>query len=878
MTLDLRRAALLLYVVALAASTAVRWHRAGSPPQLPAGAQSIELRAVDRDLTRRREAVAVSYYRSAPEEAAGAAGGSAIPVVLLHGSPGAASNFDELAPLLATQRPVLVPDLPGFGHSTRHVPDYSIAAHADYLLQFLDALEIESAHLVGFSMGGGVALHVADRAPQRVSSLTLVSAIGVQELELLGDYTLNRLVHAVQLWGLRALTWLVPHFGALDRGMLSVEYARNFYDTDQRPLRRILRRWPGPTLIVHGENDFLVPAQAALEHHRLVPQSELVLRDDSHFFLFTDPDAVAAHLRGFFDRVERGEAPLRRDASPSRLAEAARGFDRGAIPPWSGPALLVMLVLIALSTLISEDLTCVGSGVLVAQGRLSLIAAIAACYAGILLGDLLLFWIGRTFGRAAVRRPPLRWWISDEALEESSRWLRRRGAVMVLLSRFLPGARLPTNLAAGVLRTRGPRFLLYFAIAGALWTPPVVWISAHLGRSLLPQLEGLRARLLIAALLLALLIWSVRKLVLPLLTHAGRRRAIGRWQRIRHWEFWPWWLVYPPVILRMLYEGLRRRDLLLFTAVNPAIPAGGFVGESKSAILEGLRGGESFLPRWRRIDGGVSPEQGMRAVERFTVEHDLDFPLVLKPDRGERGRDVRVVHSLEEAHAYFEGPPRPRPATLVQEYVGGAEYGVFWSRGPDDAEGTILSIHEKRRPVVEGDGRRTLERLILDDARAVALLHKYRNEHPDAHRRIPDAGEKVVLVDIGAHNRGTIFVDVCEHATPELHAAIGEIADRLPGFDFGRLDLKVPDVESLRSGREITLIEINGVTSEAAHMYDRRHGILDAWRILGAQWAECYRIGEQRRRGGQPVLSWIAFAKLVLTRRVGEPRPAPESR
>jgi pimeloyl-ACP methyl ester carboxylesterase len=65
--------------------------------------------------------------------------------------------------------------------------------------------------------------------------------------------------------------------------MLNVEYARNFYDTDQRPLRHVLESSRGPMLILHGKDDWNVPPAAALEHHKIVRQSELVLLEGNHF-------------------------------------------------------------------------------------------------------------------------------------------------------------------------------------------------------------------------------------------------------------------------------------------------------------------------------------------------------------------------------------------------------------------------------------------------------------------------------------------------------------------------------------------------------------------------------------------------------------------
>ncbi len=118
-------------------------------------------------------------------------------------------------PALANRYRVISPDLPGFGGSTWRIPDYSIVAHAQYVLQLLDSLHIGQAHIVGFSLGGGVALNIAHMAPERVRSLTLLSSIGAQEYELAGEYHLNHAIHGLQLAGLWGLRELVPHFGLL---------------------------------------------------------------------------------------------------------------------------------------------------------------------------------------------------------------------------------------------------------------------------------------------------------------------------------------------------------------------------------------------------------------------------------------------------------------------------------------------------------------------------------------------------------------------------------------------------------------------------------------------------------------------------------------
>ena len=185
----------------------------------------------------------------------------------------------------------MIPDLPGFGDSTEKIPDYSFRAHARYLLEFADQLNIEKFDVLGFSMGGGVVLSLSDLAPEKVRSVSMVSAIGVQEYELLGEYHLNHALHAAQLgffWFLKEST---PNFGIFDR--MVIPYCRNFYDSDQRPLRGILQKIEVPLLIIQGTQDDLVPVETARENARLAPQSEYhEFGDENHFIVFGHPEKV----------------------------------------------------------------------------------------------------------------------------------------------------------------------------------------------------------------------------------------------------------------------------------------------------------------------------------------------------------------------------------------------------------------------------------------------------------------------------------------------------------------------------------------------------------------------------------------------------------
>jgi membrane protein DedA with SNARE-associated domain len=691
-----------------------------------------------------------------------------------------------------------------------------------------------------------------------VRSLTLLSSIGVQELELLGSHLLNHGVHALQLAAVWALHEATPHFGRLDGFLLDVPYARNFYDTDQRPLRRILGELDMPVLIVHGKHDPLVPADAAREHHRLVPQSDLLMLDGSHFMVFRDQGRLASPIGEFLDRVAIGAARGRDAAKPQRIASAARPFDPSVVPAAAGLTLLLLLSLIALATLVSEDLTCIATGLLVSQGRLGLMAGSAACAVGILVGDLLIYGAGRFLGRPSLQRRPLKWMVTPSALARSSEWFGRRGPTVIIGSRFLPGTRVATYFAAGLLKTSFWKFLLYFSVAVALWTPLLVGLASWLGARMLPWFGLFQRWALPGAAAFAVLVWLLLSLVRSLSSWPGRRRLLGALRRKLEWEFWPPWAVYLPLLPWIAWLALRHRGLTVFTAANPGIEAGGFIGESKSAILDALAA--ETVAAYRKIEATRPAAERLEAAQRFLDEHSLQLPAVIKPDVGERGRGVAIVRNEAQLRQALESQDGD---CLIQEYVAGPELGVFYVRRPDDERGRIFSITDKRLPGLVGDGVATVEQLILRDERAMRMAPTHLDRLADELDRVPAVGEDVRLVEVGTHRLGALFLDGDRWRTPALEKAVDQISHSFPGFFFGRYDLRAPSFEAFQRGEQIKVVELNGVTSEATHIYDPENGLLDAYKVLFRQWALAFEIGARNRaRGARPVGA-LALMRLV---------------
>ena len=206
-------------------------------------------------------------------------GGEATPVVLIHGFGGDAGTWLFTQDALAKDRPVHVIDLPAHGGSAPTVSSGKLDELAQALVAALDALGIAKAHLVGHSLGGAVALSVADSAPDRVASLSLLAPAGLGA-EISTDYIDGFLAADRRKPMKEVLSTLFADPGAMSAEM--VENVLRFKRLDGVPealgaiagnlvagrkqainLRQALAATRAPMLVVWGEKDRVIPAAQA---------------------------------------------------------------------------------------------------------------------------------------------------------------------------------------------------------------------------------------------------------------------------------------------------------------------------------------------------------------------------------------------------------------------------------------------------------------------------------------------------------------------------------------------------------------------------------------------------------------------------------------
>lgn len=328
---------------------------------------------------------------------------------------------------------------------------------------------------------------------------------------------------------------------------------------------------------------------------------------------------------------------------------------------------------------------------------------------------------------------------------------------------------------------------------------------------------------------------------------------INQWQvlkdKLNH-EYWPLWLVYWPILPLWLYYAIKNRSLVFFTVANPAIDMGGFFGESKQDIYKLLPDGS--YPKTLTFDDGIGAEQIHNAIE----QQNMTYPLIIKPDVGERGHGVVLAHDTQELCAAVNDAVG---TFLVQEYINwSSEFGVLIAKHPQTGKVTITSITGKAFLSVTGNGTSTVAQLLAQFYRGQKQLPRLSAVQPDLLQLVPKAEEQLVIEPIGNHSRGTTFLDARHLNTPALVSALEQLLAAAPGFYFGRLDVKAPSAHALSQG-VFKIIEFNGVSSEPGHIYDPRLYFWQAWAGIWQHGLHIGRVSSALIAQGHAPISLLAL-------------------
>jgi len=335
------------------------------------------------------------------------------------------------------------------------------------------------------------------------------------------------------------------------------------------------------------------------------------------------------------------------------------------------------------------------------------------------------------------------------------------------------------------------------------------------------------------------------------------QQPLSLWQQIKHspffikllnWEYWPMWITNIPVVLFWLYYALRSRSLFFFSAVNPVIETGGVFGESKINILNRIP--SSFIP----LTSFIPKDSSFDFVKSKFSEGGFSYPIIAKPNIGERGLMVKKLNNEEGLKAYVE---ENRVDFILQEFIAfPEEISVMYYRRPDEKRGTVSSICVKEMLKVCGDGKSTVRELIQFNDRAILQLERMSEVSPELLKSIPQAGESLELESIGNHCRGTMFLNGNYHIDDQLIDVFDKIGQQMEGIYYGRFDIKCQSMEEVKKGQGFKILEFNGIASEPAHIYDPSYPLIDKYRDIQKHWRVIYEISKIQRKRGIRSMSW----------------------
>lgn len=323
-------------------------------------------------------------------------------------------------------------------------------------------------------------------------------------------------------------------------------------------------------------------------------------------------------------------------------------------------------------------------------------------------------------------------------------------------------------------------------------------------------------------------------------------------------ESLPKWLLVTPMTIQWFWLGFKYRSITLPSVVNPGIETGGLVGESKFACLD------LIAPRFRDrvaatalVGPGDDPETVRRAAR-------LLYPLIAKPDIGWCGFGVRRIDGEDALRAYAAAFPAGESFLLQRLVDEPHEAAMFYIRHPANPRGRVIALTVRHRPHVTGDGVSDVTALVAADKRLSRNAATYAGAlGAGGMARVPEAGERVILVTIASNRAGGRYEDGDSLITPALEDALDALSRSMAGFHYGRFDIKFASPEALGAG-SFTILEVNGAGSEAIQYWDPKYSFLGTFKGVFAKQRALFAMADDMRRLGHKPIGWRALARAHL--------------
>lgn len=331
---------------------------------------------------------------------------------------------------------------------------------------------------------------------------------------------------------------------------------------------------------------------------------------------------------------------------------------------------------------------------------------------------------------------------------------------------------------------------------------------------------------------------------------------ITTWQKITNWERWPFFLIYTPLVFVWVYYAIRARAFWYFSPVNPTLEFSGFEGEGKREMYDLMPA--RYYPTTIYIKPGLPNTTLINQVKQAQI----NYPLVVKPDRGMQGILFRIIDTEEQLKQYHSMIPTEY---IIQQFVDmPLEFSVFHVRYPGERKGRLTGFILKEYLSVVGDGQSNLLTLIAKNERTRLRLDELKAKHKNKLEQVIPANEKYFLSFAGNHNRGAKFINLHHEIDDKLHQVFDEISYECKTFFYGRYDLKCTSLADLKAGKNISILEFNGTGAEPNHIYDCNLTYPQALKEIARHWEHMYKIGRLNNASGVLYWSFNRGAKYLL--------------
>lgn len=224
------------------------------------------------------------------------------------------------------------------------------------------------------------------------------------------------------------------------------------------------------------------------------------------------------------------------------------------------------------------------------------------------------------------------------------------------------------------------------------------------------------------------------------------------------------------------------------------------------------------------------------------------YPLIVKPEIGGQGILFRKIDDENHLRIYHKEIP---VEYFIQDFVTfPLEISLFYYRMPGEEKGTISGFLQKVPLNVMGDGRSTLEQLIMTNSKSMKRLEELRSKHGENYQKVIPADEKYILSHAGNHNRGAQFIDLSSEINDELITMLDEISLNINDFFYGRYDIMCNSIEELKQRRNFYILEYNGCGAEPNHIYDTGYSLVAAYKEILKHWKMLFKISRYNNRQG----------------------------